>query len=64
MRKIAHPASENHRVQGVMIHKGMIVYQVFPGMNPTDRHAQNIHLSSGANPHRRYFRHEIEASSC
>jgi len=45
MRKIAHPASENHRVQGVMIHKGMIVYQVFPGMNPTDRHAQNIHLS-------------------
>ena len=30
----------NHRVQGVMmIHKGKIVYQNYPGMNPTDVHA-------------------------
>jgi len=32
----AHP---NHRVQGVpMIHKGRIVYEVHPGINPMDRH--------------------------
>jgi hypothetical protein len=31
---VVHP---NHRVQGVMmIHKGKIVYQQYPGMNPTD----------------------------
>jgi len=31
--------SPNHRVQGVMmIHKGQIVYQNYPGMNPTDVH--------------------------
>lgn len=29
----------NHRVQGiVMIHKGKIVYETYPGMNPTDQH--------------------------
>jgi len=33
---VAHP---NHRVQGVlMVHKGKVVYQAYPGMNPTDRH--------------------------
>ncbi|RKF17901.1 class A beta-lactamase-related serine hydrolase [Alginatibacterium sediminis] len=33
---VLHP---NHRVQGVMmIHKGEIVYQAFPGMNPSDKH--------------------------
>lgn len=33
---VVHP---NHRVQGVMmIHKGKIVYQAYPGMNPTDYH--------------------------
>lgn len=33
---VVHP---NHRVQGVMmIHKGKIVYQQYPGMNPTDVH--------------------------
>ena len=33
---VAHP---NHRVQGVlMVHKGKIVYQAYPGMNPMDRH--------------------------
>ncbi|MGB5584667.1 MAG: serine hydrolase, partial [Gammaproteobacteria bacterium] len=31
--------SPNHRVQGVMmIHKGKIVYQNYPGMNPNDVH--------------------------
>ncbi|EGQ9287871.1 serine hydrolase [Vibrio parahaemolyticus] len=30
---------EHHRVQGVMmIHKGKIVYQAYPGMNPNDYH--------------------------
>lgn len=30
----------NHRVQGIMlIHKGKIVYETYPGMNPTDYHA-------------------------
>jgi hypothetical protein len=29
----------NHRVQGIlMIHKGKIVYETYPGMNPTDQH--------------------------
>ena len=29
----------NHRVQGVlMVHRGRIVYQAYPGMNPMDRH--------------------------
>ncbi|WP_204113424.1 serine hydrolase domain-containing protein [Shimia biformata] len=29
----------NHRVQGVMmIHKGKVVYEEYPGMNPMDRH--------------------------
>jgi CubicO group peptidase (beta-lactamase class C family) len=33
---VVHP---NHRVQGVMmIHEGKIVYQAYPGMNPSDRH--------------------------
>jgi len=33
---VVHP---NHRVQGVMmIHKGKIVYQQYPGMNPMDVH--------------------------
>lgn len=33
---VVHP---NHRVQGVlMIHKGKVVYQTYPGMNPMDRH--------------------------
>jgi CubicO group peptidase (beta-lactamase class C family) len=33
---VVHP---NHRVQGVMmIHKGKIVYQTYPGMNPMDKH--------------------------
>ena len=33
---IAHP---NHRVQGVlMVHKGKVVYQAYPGMNPMDMH--------------------------
>ncbi len=33
---VVHP---NHRVQGVMmIHKGKIVYQAYPGMSPTDFH--------------------------
>lgn len=33
---VVHP---NHRVQGVMmIHKGKIVYQSYPGMNPMDLH--------------------------
>lgn len=33
---VVHP---NHRVQGVMmIYKGKIVYQKYPGMNPTDVH--------------------------
>ncbi len=33
---VVHP---NHRVQGVMmIHKGKIVFQQYPGMNPTDVH--------------------------
>ena len=33
----AHP---NHRIQGIMmIHKGKIVYETYPGMNPTDVHA-------------------------
>ncbi len=30
----------NHRIQGIMmIHKGKIVYETYPGMNPTDVHA-------------------------
>jgi len=30
----------NHRIQGIMmIHKGKIVYEAYPGMNPTDVHA-------------------------
>jgi len=30
----------NHRVQGIlMIHKGKIVYEIYPGMNPEDLHA-------------------------
>jgi len=30
----------NHRVQGIlMIHKGKIVYETYPGMNPEDMHA-------------------------
>ncbi|WP_340112725.1 serine hydrolase domain-containing protein [Maribellus mangrovi] len=34
---VVHP---NHRVQGVlMIHKGKIVYEAYPGMNPMDMHA-------------------------
>jgi CubicO group peptidase (beta-lactamase class C family) len=34
---VVHP---NHRVQAVvMIHKGKIVYETYPGMNPTDLHA-------------------------
>jgi CubicO group peptidase (beta-lactamase class C family) len=34
---VVHP---NHRVQAVvMIHKGKIVYESYPGMNPTDLHA-------------------------
>lgn len=33
---VVHP---NHRVQGVlMVHKGKIVYQAYPGMAPTDYH--------------------------
>jgi len=33
---VVHP---NHRVQGVlMIHRGKVVYQEYPGMNPTDIH--------------------------
>jgi CubicO group peptidase (beta-lactamase class C family) len=33
---IVHP---NHRVQGVMmIHKGKVVFEEYPGMNPMDRH--------------------------
>lgn len=33
---VVHP---HHRVQGVvMIHKGKIVYETYPGMNPTDLH--------------------------
>ncbi|MGJ8672438.1 serine hydrolase domain-containing protein [Rubritalea sp.] len=34
---VVHP---NHRVQGVlMVHQGKIVYETYPGMNPTDVHA-------------------------
>jgi CubicO group peptidase (beta-lactamase class C family) len=34
---VVHP---NHRVQGVlMVHKGKVVYQAYPGMNPMDMHA-------------------------
>ncbi|SHO59495.1 serine hydrolase domain-containing protein [Algoriphagus zhangzhouensis] len=34
---VVHP---NHRVQGaLMIHKGKIVYEAYPGMNPMDMHA-------------------------
>jgi CubicO group peptidase (beta-lactamase class C family) len=33
---VVHP---NHRVQAVvMVHKGKIVYETYPGMNPTDHH--------------------------
>ena len=33
---VVHP---NHRVQAVvMVHKGKIVYETYPGMNPTDQH--------------------------
>ncbi|PYG25648.1 serine hydrolase domain-containing protein [Pelagimonas varians] len=33
---IEHP---NHRVQGIMmVHKGKVVFESFPGMNPMDRH--------------------------
>jgi len=33
---IVHP---HHRVQGVlMIHKGRVVFEEYPGMNPMDRH--------------------------
>ena len=34
---VVHP---NHRVQGVvMVHKGKVVYETYPGMDPMDRHA-------------------------
>lgn len=34
---VVHP---NHRIQGVlMIHKGKVVYEAYPGMQPMDRHA-------------------------
>ena len=34
---VVHP---NHRVQGVvMVHKGKVVYEAYPGMDPMDRHA-------------------------
>ncbi|MGD8269649.1 MAG: serine hydrolase domain-containing protein, partial [Desulfobacterales bacterium] len=33
---VVHP---NHRVQAVvMVHKGKVVYETYPGMNPTDQH--------------------------